>query len=132
MFDRVDPKAAVPIYRQITDQIRRRVAAGVLAPGDQLPSVRELAAQLLVNPNTVAKVYRDLEREGLLDARQGQGTYVSANAAAMADSERRRLVGAQLEEVARDVRAFGLSQEFAVKLFRQLLADGEVDREDRR
>lgn len=132
MFERVDPKAAVPIYRQIADQIRRRVAAGVLAPGDQLPSVRELAAQLLVNPNTVAKVYRDLEREGLLDARQGQGTYVSANAAAMADSERRRLVGAQLEEVARDVRAFGLSQEFAVKLFRQLLADGEVDREDRR
>ncbi len=132
MFDRVDPKAAVPIYRQIADQIRRRVAAGVLAPGDQLPSVRELAAQLLVNPNTVAKVYRDLEREGLLDARQGQGTYVSANAAAMADSERRRLVGAQLEEVARDVRAFGLSQEFAVKLFRQLLADGEVGREDRR
>jgi GntR family transcriptional regulator len=132
MFDSIDPKAAVPIYRQIIEQIRRRVAAGVLTPGDQLPSVRELAAQLLVNPNTIAKVYRDLEREGLLDTRRGQGTYVSAEAAAMADSERRRLVTEQLEGVARDVRAFGLAEDFAVDLFRRILSDGRLGRKDRR
>jgi GntR family transcriptional regulator len=132
MFDPIDPKAAVPIYRQITEQIRRRVAAGVLTPGDQLPSVRELASHLLVNPNTVAKVYRDLERDGLLETRRGDGTYVSGDASAMADAERHRLVTLQLEEVARDVRAFGLTDEFALDLFRRVLGDDRRGRKDRK
>jgi GntR family transcriptional regulator len=132
MFDPIDPKAALPIYRQITEQIRRRVAAGVLAAGDQLPSVRELASRLLVNPNTVAKVYRDLERDGLLETRRGDGTYVSAEASTMADAERERLVTEQLEEVARDVRGFGLSDELALDLFRRVLSDGRRGRKDRR
>jgi GntR family transcriptional regulator len=131
MFEPIDPKAATPIYRQITEQIRRRVAAGTLVPGDQLPSVRELAAGLLVNPNTVAKVYRDLEREGLLETRRGDGTYVSAGASAMAETERRRVVTAQLEEVARDVRAFGISEKDALGLFRQILGDGRPGQKDR-
>ena len=131
MFDSVDPKAALPIYRQIIDQIRRGVAAGLLEPGDQLPSVRELAARLLVNPNTVARVYRDLERDGLLETRRGQGTYISADAAAMAESERRRLIADQLREVARDVRAFGLSEEAALELFRDILTDERPRRKDR-
>ena len=132
MFDSIDPKGAVPIYRQITDQIRRRVAAGMLAPGDQLPSVRELAGDLLVNPNTVAKVYRDLERDGLLETRRGQGTYVSAEAGAMAEAEQRALLTERLAEVAREVRAFGLSERAAVELFREVLADGRLGRKDRR
>jgi GntR family transcriptional regulator len=122
MLDTIDPKSALPIYRQIIDQIRRAVAAGQLAPGDQLPSVRDLAARLLVNPNTVARVYRDLERDGLLETRRGQGTYISAAAAAMADSERRRLIADQLEKVAQDARAFGLDPEDAVAMFRSVLA----------
>jgi len=132
MIDRIDPKSAIPIYRQITDGIRRGVAAGLLAPGERLPSVRDLAARLLVNPNTVAKVYRDLERDGLLDTRRGDGTYVSADAAAMAEAERRRLLSDQLRAVARDVRAFGLSQEAALDLFRDVLKDEKPRRKDRR
>jgi len=125
MLGAIDPKSALPIYRQISDQIRRAVAAGQLMPGDQLPSVRDLAAQLLVNPNTVARVYRDLERDGLLETRRGMGTYVSASAAAMADAERRRLVSDQLEKAARDVRAFGISAEEAAEMFRRILTTDE-------
>jgi len=132
VFDSINPKSALPIYRQIADQIRWRVAAGVFAPGDRLPSVRELAAQLLVNPNTVAKVYRDLERDGLLDTRRGDGTYISSDAIALAESERMRIIEEQLRTVARDARAFGLEGEAAVELFRRILSERPPQRKDRR
>jgi GntR family transcriptional regulator len=132
MFSSIDPKSAVPIYRQIMDQISRSVAAGILAPGDQLPSVRELAARLLVNPNTVARVYRDLERDGLLETRRGQGTYIAAKASAMADGERRRLLSGKLHDVATDVRTFGLSDREALDLFRDVLSDHEPYRKGSR
>ena len=132
MFDSINPKSALPIYRQITDQIRWRVAAGVFAPGDKLPSVRELAAQLLVNPNTVAKVYRDLERDGLLETRRGDGTYISSEAVALAESERTRIIEEQLRSIARDVRAFGLPSQAAMDLFRRILSDESAQRKDRR
>lgn len=132
MFDSVDPKSGLPIYLQIAEQVRRSVAAGLLSPGDQLPSVRELATRLLVNPNTVAKVYRDLERDGLLETRRGQGTFVAAEAVSMAEGERRRLITDQLRAVARDVRAFGLEEEAALDLFRRVLKDEKPGRKDRR
>jgi GntR family transcriptional regulator len=131
MFDSIDPKSALPMYRQITSQIRWRVAAGVFAPGDKLPSVRELAAQLLVNPNTVAKVYRDLERDGLLETRRGDGTYIATDAVALAASERTRIIEEQLRSTARDARAFGLSEQAAMELFRRVLSD-MAQRKDRR
>jgi GntR family transcriptional regulator len=130
MLNHIDPKSALPIYRQIMDQIRRSVAAGVLAPGDQLPSVRELAAQLLVNPNTVARVYRDLERDGLLETRRGQGTYIASDATALIESERRRLIADQLEAVSRDIGAFGLSEEAAVQMLRDALTRRRSVRKD--
>jgi len=132
MFTPIDPKSAVPIYLQIIEQIRRQVAAGVLAPGDQLPSVRELAQQLLINPNTAARVYRDLEREGLLETRRGQGTYVAARASALAESERKRLVAARLEEAAAEARAFGISHEAVLQLFRDILARRRPARKEER
>ena len=121
MLRAIDPKSATPIYRQVMDQISRAIAAGVLASGDQLPSVRELAAQLLLNPNTVARVYRDLERDGLVETRRGEGTYISSDASALREAERRRLVAEGLAAVARDVHAFGLSDSEAVRLFREAL-----------
>jgi GntR family transcriptional regulator len=132
MFDGLDPKSAVPICRQITDQIRRSVAGGLLAPGDRLPSVRELAARILVNPNTVAKVYRDLERDGLLETRRGDGTYVSPEATSMAEADRRRILAETLAAVARDVRAFGLSDKAALGLFREVLTNRRRERGDAR
>ena len=75
---RVDGRSGVPPYLQIVRQVRQALRMGVLDVGDQLPSVREVVAAVAVNPNTVLKAYRDLEREGLVEARAGQGTFVRA------------------------------------------------------
>jgi GntR family transcriptional regulator len=69
--------AGTPIYRQIVDQVRLAVATGALSPGDSLPSVRSLAERLVVNPNTVAKAYADLVRDGVLESHQGRGVFVA-------------------------------------------------------
>src|SRR3954471_4476551 len=73
----VDPTTRVPIYRQLMDQIRLAVARGRLKPGSRLPSVRVLSRELVVNPNTVARVYTELEREGILNTRPGLGVFVA-------------------------------------------------------
>ena len=73
---RLDPKDVRPIYVQIMDEIRRSLVVGSLAPEDPLPSVRQLATELRVNPNTVSQAYRELERQGVVEARRGSGTFV--------------------------------------------------------
>ncbi len=122
MLNPIDPKSAIPIYVQVIDQIRQRVAAGVLAPGDQLPSVRELASQLLINPNTVARIYRDLERDGLLETRRGQGTFIASDATALAETDRLRLLAERLEDVVEQARTFGLSDDALVDLLREIVS----------
>lgn len=121
MLNSIDPKSAVPIYLQIMDQIRRQVAAGVLAPGDQLPSVRELASQLVINPNTAARVYRDLEHDGLLESRRGMGTYIASGAAALAESERKRIARETIEKVIQEARYLGLTDDMILRLVHQAL-----------
>src|SRR5262249_36204508 len=73
----LNPNSGVPIYRQIQDQIRYGIASGRLQPGEQLPTVRALAVDLSVNPNTVIKAYTELERQGVLTTEQGSGTFVA-------------------------------------------------------
>lgn len=91
--------SGVPIYRQITDQIAYAVASRRLRAGDKLPSVRELARALPANQNTVIKAYELLEREGLIERRQGDGTYVTANGSPLKRAERRRRVREMLDNV---------------------------------
>ena len=74
---RIDTSSRLPIYRQLRDQFREAVARGKLRPDDRLPSVRELSRELVVNPNTIARVYTELEREGLLNTRPGLGVFVA-------------------------------------------------------
>src|SRR5262245_621128 len=73
----LDPSSGVPIYRQVADQVKRLVAVGRLAAGEELPPIRALAEQLLINPNTVARAYRELEREGVVLKRGTAGTFVA-------------------------------------------------------
>jgi GntR family transcriptional regulator len=82
----VDPTSNVPIYLQIMEAVQRLVATGQLQPGDQLPTVRQLAVDLRVNPNTIARAYLELDRKGVISSQQGRGTYVSErpDAAALA------------------------------------------------
>ena len=121
MFNPIDVKSAVPIYVQVAEQIRQRIAAGVLVPGEQLPTVRALATHLLINPNTVARVYRDLEREGLLDMRRGSGTFVASTATALALTDRQRVLREQLEEIVVQARLFGVSDTALKDLLREIM-----------
>lgn len=77
---RLDARSGLPAYRQLVDQVRHAVRLGLLRPGDQLPSVREVVTQVTINPNTVHRAYRDLEAEGLVRAEQGRGTFVLRSA----------------------------------------------------
>ena len=88
----------MPIYRQIIDQIRYQIATGVLKEGDKVPSVRELAARLAVNQNTILKVYNELCRQNVLKIERGDGTYVSSSKQTMPAAERRKTVSNALRE----------------------------------
>lgn len=100
------------------DEVRRGRVLGTLSPGDPLPSVRQLAAELRVNPNTVQQAYRELEREGLVQVRRGQGTFVSD--AAVDGAERRRLLRDVAERALVDARRHGAEPEELVEMIRDL------------
>ena len=78
MFRKPNPSSGVPIYVQLKEQIRHAIETGALVPGDQLPGIRSLAETLIINPNTVIKVYRDLEQEGVLEIRHGLGAFIAS------------------------------------------------------
>jgi GntR family transcriptional regulator len=80
---RLDARSGVPTYLQLVGQVKQAILLGYLQPGDQLPTVREVAAELAINPNTVAKAYRELDREGLAAARSGQGTFIQNTTASV-------------------------------------------------
>ena len=101
-----DPR---PIGRQIVDAIRMKIATAELVPGDQLPSVRGLAQQLMVNPNTVAKAYGELSAEGWLDARQGLGLFVAAPRQRLSQDERERRLDEALQRFVHEVIALDFS-----------------------
>ena len=119
MYIPLDHKSGVPLYIQLKDQMRLAVATGTLRPGDQLPTVRDLAPRLRVNPNTVARVYRELQAEGLLTSRQGAGTFVAEGAAAVSLQEGRRLVLQKLREATALALSVGLGGEELAALVRE-------------
>ena len=92
-----DTTSRTPIYRQLIDQVRRAVARGNLQPGDRLPSVRQLSRDLVVNPNTVARAYTELEREGTLVTQQGRGVFVAEFGSDLTKKARRKQLGEQLD-----------------------------------
>ena len=94
----LDLHSGVPVYRQVIDQVRGGIAAGTLTPGDQLPTVRQLAVDLAINPNTVVRAYRELELGGLLETHQGTGTFISAQKMKRTDAARER----QLAQIVSD------------------------------
>jgi len=93
-----------PIYLQIANQVKYLVASGRLAAGDEIPPIRVLARQLLVNPNTVARAYLELEREGVVQKRHGSGTYISDAASPLARKERLRIVSERVDALLAEAR----------------------------
>lgn len=121
MFIAIDPSSDVPIFRQIVQQIKTAVAMGRLMPEDPLPSVRQLAVDLAVNPNTVARAYLDLELEGVIYKRQGAGTFVSNHGVEMSKNERRKVLGELIEKALVEGVNLGLEEDELRKTFDRVL-----------
>lgn len=117
--------AADPIYRQLVEQVRRLVAAGQLAPGDEMPSVREIAQALALNPMTVSKAYGLLEMDGVLARRRGLGMIVAESRGAGKPAERAALLRPALERAAREARELELDEETVLALFAAVLKEAK-------
>ncbi len=124
MLLRIDPLAARPIFEQVVFQVKAAVARGEVKRGHRLPSVRELARELAINPNTVARAYQALEADGVIVRKQGSGCFVKAGASALRDEERQRRLRESLEQVVTEAYHLG----FDAKEIRAALRDalGEV------
>jgi|SRR5882672_3666080 len=116
----LDLHSGVPVYRQLIDQVRSGMALGSLAAGDQLPTVRQLAVDLAINPNTVMRAYRELELGGLLETHQGTGTFVAKKKLERKDAERERQLTQLASEFAARVGAAGFAIEELVERLGEL------------
>ena len=123
MLIAINPSDPRPIYQQIMDEIRRALVVGTLAPDDPLPSVRQLAAELRVNPNTVQQAYRELERDGVVHVRRGLGTFVSA--ALSRRSEREGLARSVAARALTEAHRHGLSADELIEAVRRAARDEE-------
>ena len=109
----------VPVYLQIVNQVKYLVAAGRLASGEELPAIRVLAGQLVVNPNTVARAYLELEREGLVVKRHGSGTYVSDEGSPLARRERRRILSQRADALLAEARHLDVELSDVIALLKE-------------
>jgi len=106
-----NPSSGVPIYLQLMEQVKHAIETGALRPGEQLPSLRPLAEELVVNPNTVAKAYRELEHEGVIELRHGAGAFVSNKAPAKKDADRLKAAQATVAATIEKLRARGIGDD---------------------
>jgi GntR family transcriptional regulator len=109
----------VPIYLQIVNQVKYLVASGRLAPGEELPPIRALATQLVVNPNTIARAYRELELAGVVEKRRTAGTYVSATGSPLARRERLKILTERVDALLAEARQMNIDTDAVVDLIRQ-------------
>ncbi len=107
----IDTQSGIHFYRQIVEQLKIAVAGGRLSPGDRLPTVRQLAVDLAVNPNTVVRAYRELEMEGVIETQQGSGTFVGKERPKIDELERRRM----LDQIVNELLARASSYDFSLE-----------------
>jgi GntR family transcriptional regulator len=116
LFD-IKPRSSIPIYQQLVDGVKEAIARGVLAPGERMPTVREMATQLSINPNTIAKAYQKLETEGVIETMRSRGTFV-AGRTVMADSpEARAKLAGLMEKVMVEAYHMGIDSDELRQLF---------------
>jgi GntR family transcriptional regulator len=116
---RISDRDGVPIYVQLMRQIKYLVSSGRLAADEQLPPVRKLAEQLLVNPNTVARAYRELENEGVVSIRQGAGVFVADGGSPLARREQQRMLNERIDVLLAEARQMNVDEETLIGLIRQ-------------
>jgi GntR family transcriptional regulator len=115
MWITVDPRSEVPLYQQIVDRVREGVARGWFKPGDKMPSVRELAIQLTLNHNTVAKAYQELERIGVIETLRGKGTFIANPAVKKGNERDYAYLRERIEQLLIDCYYLGIPPEAVVK-----------------
>src|SRR5262249_12853834 len=115
----LSPRDGLPIYRQIVNQVKYLVAAGRIAPGEELPPIRTLAEQLVINPNTVARAYLELERAGLVNKRHGSGTYVSDAGSPLKRAERLKLITHHADTLLAEARHLEIDLDELIDLIRE-------------
>jgi GntR family transcriptional regulator len=121
MFLHLNPNSGMPIYRQLFQQLRQRIVSGQLARDAQMPSVRDLSAELKINMLTVAKVYQLLESEGLVETRRGLGTFVAGGHETRSLTEKRKLIADAVEQVVAEARHLDLPESELLKLIHKRL-----------
>lgn len=119
----LDPRSGVPVYRQIIDQVTGGIAAGALAPGDQLPTVRQLAVDLSINPNTVIRAYRELEIRGVLETEQGTGTFISNQKMRLDEAERQRSLNQLIGDFMARAGSAGFTAEELIEQLQAMQSD---------
>ncbi len=125
-FIAINPGSSEPIYRQVMEQLRRRIASGQLVAGKEIPSVRELAQALAVHPMTISKAFSLMEAEGLLERRRGLSMVVAAqHARAQSPASRTELLRPTLEKAAAEARQLGVSGTQVINFFKHILNEGE-------
>src|SRR5881409_1095693 len=122
MLFRPNPSLGVPIYLQLMEQVKHGIETGAIRPGEQLPGMRPLAEELVINPNTVAKAYRELEHDGVIELRHGAGAFVADNAGARKLTDKLRAGQAIVVAAIEKLRARGVTEEEIRRLFEAELA----------
>ena len=115
----ISPNDGVPIYLQIVNQVKYLVGSGRLSPGEELPPIRVLAQQLLVNPNTVARAYLELERAGVVTKRHGSGTYVSEAASAMPQREKLKMIRQRVDALLVEASHLDIELDVLIEMLQQ-------------
>ena len=127
VFRKPNPSSGVPIYVQLKEQIRHAIETGALSAGDQLPGIRGMAETLVINPNTVIKVYRELEQEGVLEIRHGLGAFIASRRRSRSKTEELRDAQHSVREFVEKLKAQGLDEGEIRRLFEAELA-GDLQR----
>ncbi len=119
----IDPHSGIPVYRQMMDQVKYYVASGVLQPGDQLPSIRELAQRLSINPTTVVKAYSELQHSEVIEMRHGKGVFVTERSVRMSDREREKALRRIARQLAVEASQMKAPPELVIRIVEEEMVD---------
>jgi GntR family transcriptional regulator len=118
MFMQVDPSSSVPVYAQIVDQVKNAVASGLLIAGDKLPSIRALGKELRVNPNTIIRAYKELEGEGVIISKRGQGNFVTERESSLTEEVKCEMISKTIDRLLTEAYHLQLSDDKVLELIK--------------
>ena len=126
---KIEPSSFIPIYEQIKKEIKSRISLGVLKKDEPLPSIRDLAAELIVNPNTVARAYRELDMEGFIYTRQGKGCFVADDSSSLVAEERVRILNQIFDQAIEEAMKFNFGEARIAQAFEERLRRAKKGKE---